>query len=43
MARIKHHGKNYYLGTFDTVEEAQAVRDAAAAKLFTHDDGQIPN
>jgi hypothetical protein len=33
-ARIKMDGKQRYLGSFETVEEAEAAYDAAAKNLF---------
>lgn len=35
-AKIGHNGKNYYLGTYDTEEEAISVRQAKERELFTH-------
>jgi hypothetical protein len=37
-ACIRHNGKLKYLGTYDTIEEADAVATAARLELFTHND-----
>lgn len=34
QARIQFQGKQYYLGTFDNLEDAAAARKAAEAKLY---------
>lgn len=33
-ARVKHNGRNHYLGTFDTPEEASAAAETERAVLF---------
>lgn len=38
VAQVKHHRKNLYLGTFDTVHEAEAAVIAKRLELFTHND-----
>lgn len=38
MAKVKHHGVQYYIGSFSTVEEAEKAVIAARLKLFTHND-----
>lgn len=37
-ACVRHNGKLQYLGTYDTIEEADAVATAARLELFTHND-----
>lgn len=37
-AEVRHNRKHYYLGTFETVEEANSAAVAARKQLFTHDD-----
>lgn len=37
-AAVKHHGEALYLGTFDTMEEAEDVVIAKRNELFTHND-----
>lgn len=37
-ACVRHNGKLTYLGTYDTIEEADAVATAARLELFTHND-----
>ena len=36
QASVRHHGKSYYLGLFDILEEAAAAAKQARDKLFTH-------
>lgn len=36
QADIKHHGKTYYLGSFDNIIDAVAARMKAEKELFTH-------
>ena len=38
QAQIRHRGKDFYLGVFDTVEEAAEVVRAKRLELFTHND-----
>jgi hypothetical protein len=33
-ANISHGGKNHYLGTFDTIEQAAAARNEAAERIY---------
>ena len=37
-AQVGHNGKNFYLGSFTTIEEAGAVARAKRLELFTHND-----
>lgn len=37
-AAVKHHGVNYFLGNFDTAEEAGEACKAKRLELFTHND-----
>lgn len=37
-ANVRHHGRQIYLGSFDTIAEAQAVVVAKRLELFTHND-----
>lgn len=37
-ACVRHNGKLQYLGTYDTIEEADAVATAKRLELFTHND-----
>jgi hypothetical protein len=37
-ATVSHHGKVIYLGTYDTVEDANEVATAKRLELFTHSD-----
>lgn len=37
-AKVRHHGKNYHLGTFATVADAEAAVIARRNELFTHND-----
>ena len=36
--KVQHNGRVYCLGTYDTVEEAEAVARAKRLELFTHND-----
>ena len=38
-ARVKHEGREVYLGTFDTPEEASAAAEAKRSELFGEDAG----
>lgn len=38
-AGVRHLGKQYHLGTFDTRDEAEAAAIAKRNELFTHNDG----
>lgn len=38
MARVRHNGETHYLGTYPTIEEADAAARKKRAELFTHDD-----
>lgn len=38
VASFRHNNENQYLGTFSTVEEAEAAVVAARKEVFTHDD-----
>lgn len=38
VAQVKHHRKTFYLGTFDTVNEAEAAVITKRLELFTHND-----
>lgn len=37
-ARVSHNGKNYYLGEFDTADDAGEAVKAKRLELFTHND-----
>lgn len=38
MARVKHFGKQFYAGTFDTIAEAEKAAVAKRLELFSHSD-----
>lgn len=38
VAQVRHDGRPLYLGSFDTVEEAEAAATAKRLALFTHND-----
>lgn len=39
-AKVKHHQKNIHVGSFVTIEEADAAVTAKRLELFTHSDGR---
>lgn len=41
LAGIRHHGRTYNLGRFNTIEEAERVVVAKRIELFTHSDMEL--